>query len=76
MFHTDCFQPVRKGVKVARILPYLTVQYMNLVSMLFQIAEGDICRGLRIPIYMIFPRLFTCPTLATAHFKIGQWLNL
>ena len=54
-----------------KILPYFTVQSDNPVLMLFQIAEGDICRGLRIPIYMIFPRLFTCPTLATANFKIG-----
>ena len=22
---------------------------------------------------MIFPRLFTCPTLATANFKIGEY---
>ena len=57
------------------ILSYLTVQSINLVVTLFQIAEGDICRGLRIPIYMIFPRLFTCPTLATANFKIGKWYN-
>ncbi|EDO39946.1 predicted protein [Nematostella vectensis] len=36
-----------------------------------QIAEGDVCRGLIIPLYMIFPRLFTCPTLATPNFKVG-----
>lgn len=42
---------------------------------LFQIAEGDVCRGLRIPIYMIFPRLFTCPSLSTANFKIGKYDN-
>ncbi|KAL9964929.1 hypothetical protein ACROYT_G028643 [Oculina patagonica] len=41
-----------------------------------QIAEGDVCRGLRIPIYMIFPRLFTCPTLATANFKIEFEVNV
>ncbi|XP_043087707.1 vacuolar protein sorting-associated protein 26C isoform X2 [Puntigrus tetrazona] len=34
-----------------------------------QIAEGDVCRGLSIPIYMVFPRLFTCPTLETTNFK-------
>ena len=28
-----------------------------------QIGEGDMCRNIAIPIYMIFPRLFTCPTL-------------
>ena len=38
-----------------------------------QIGEGDVCRGLTIPIYMVFPRLFTCPTLATSNFKVGEW---
>lgn len=28
-----------------------------------QIGWGDVCRQLAIPIYMIFPRLFTCPTM-------------
>ncbi|KAJ0062175.1 hypothetical protein NL108_017417, partial [Boleophthalmus pectinirostris] len=35
-----------------------------------QIAEGDVCHGLPIPIYMVFPRLFTCPTLETPNFKV------
>lgn len=37
-----------------------------------QIAEGDVCHGLSIPIYMVFPRLFTCPTLETTNFKVGE----
>lgn len=37
-----------------------------------QIAEGDVCHGLPIPIYMVFPRLFTCPTLETTNFKVGE----
>ncbi len=37
-----------------------------------QISDGDVCRGMVIPIYMIFPRLFTCPTLATNNFKVGK----
>lgn len=41
-----------------------------------QIAEGDVCRSLPIPIYMVFPRLFTCPTLETTNFKVGQWMCL
>mmetsp|Transcript_16814 Transcript_16814/g.25116 ORF Transcript_16814/g.25116 Transcript_16814/m.25116 type:complete len:303 (-) Transcript_16814:36-944(-) len=41
-----------------------------------QIAEGDVCRGLEIPIYMVFPRLFTCPTIATKTFKIEFEVNL
>lgn len=36
-----------------------------------QIADGDVCRNLPIPIYMVFPRLFTCPTLETTNFKVG-----
>uniref|UniRef100_A0A8D3CWN5 Vacuolar protein sorting-associated protein 26C n=1 Tax=Scophthalmus maximus TaxID=52904 RepID=A0A8D3CWN5_SCOMX len=32
----------------------------------------DVCHGLSIPIYMVFPRLFTCPTLETTNFKVGQ----
>lgn len=37
-----------------------------------QIADGNICAKLQIPIYMIFPRLFTCPTLISKNFKIGM----
>lgn len=36
-----------------------------------QIGEGDVPTGIAIPVYMIFPRLFTCPTLATSNFKVG-----
>ncbi|XP_041470549.1 vacuolar protein sorting-associated protein 26C-like [Lytechinus variegatus] len=41
-----------------------------------QIGEGNICRGLTIPMYMVFPRLFTCPTLATSNFKVEFEINL
>lgn len=41
-----------------------------------QISDGDVCRNLSIPIYMIFPRLFTCPTLATSNFKIEFEVNI
>nr|XP_061801749.1 vacuolar protein sorting-associated protein 26C-like isoform X4 [Nerophis lumbriciformis] len=41
-----------------------------------QIAEGDVCRGLPIPIYMVFPRLFTCPTLETTNFKVEFEINI
>lgn len=39
-----------------------------------QIGEGNVCTNLPIPIYMIFPRLFTCPTLSTSNFKVGKKL--
>lgn len=38
-----------------------------------QIVEGDINNDLKIPIYMIFPRLFSCPSLITTNFKIGKY---
>ena len=41
-----------------------------------QIADGDISRGILVPIYMIFPRLFTCPTLSTNNFKIDFEINV
>ena len=41
-----------------------------------QIGEGDLCRNAPIPIYMIFPRLFTCPTLNTSNFKIEFEVNI
>lgn len=41
-----------------------------------QIADGDISRGLSIPIYMVFPRLFTCATVAARTFKIEFEINL
>lgn len=37
-----------------------------------QIADGNIATKLQIPIYMTFPRLFTCPTLLTKNFKVGE----
>lgn len=41
-----------------------------------QIADGDVCRGVPIPIYMVFPRLFTCPTLSTSNFKVEFEVNI
>ena len=42
-----------------------------------QIGEGNVCRNMVIPMYMIFPRLFTCPTVLTAtQFKIEFEVNL
>ncbi|GAB0090840.1 Down syndrome critical region protein 3 homolog [Sergentomyia squamirostris] len=41
-----------------------------------QVAEGNVCPKLHIPIHMILPRLFTCPTLITKNFKVEFELNL
>ncbi|WOL18495.1 hypothetical protein Cni_G27292 [Canna indica] len=35
-----------------------------------QIADGDICRSLRLPIYVLLPRLLVCPTLLAGAFSI------
>ncbi|XP_059216529.1 vacuolar protein sorting-associated protein 26C [Stomoxys calcitrans] len=41
-----------------------------------QIVDGNICPRLEIPIYMVLPRLFSCPTLITKNFKIEFEVNL
>ncbi|GLE02963.1 hypothetical protein PINS_up011842 [Pythium insidiosum] len=41
-----------------------------------QIGWGDVCHELAIPIYMIFPRLFTCPTMLTSRFKVEFETNV
>lgn len=38
-----------------------------------QIGDGNLIRNVSVPIYMILPRLFTCPTLITSDFKIGKF---
>ena len=41
-----------------------------------QVADGDVCRDLVVPLYMVFPRLFVCPTVDTLNFKVEFELNL
>ncbi|XP_077284281.1 vacuolar protein sorting-associated protein 26C [Arctopsyche grandis] len=41
-----------------------------------QLGEGDVCRNLPIPIHMLLPRLFTCPTTLTTNFKIEFEVNI
>lgn len=41
-----------------------------------QIADGNVCPKLQIPIYMTFPRLFTCSSISTRNFKVNFELNL
>ncbi|KAK0054348.1 Vacuolar protein sorting-associated protein 26C [Biomphalaria glabrata] len=41
-----------------------------------QIADGDVARNMAIPIYMVFPRLFTCPSLSTNNFKVDFEINI
>ncbi|KAL2608976.1 hypothetical protein R1flu_027549 [Riccia fluitans] len=35
-----------------------------------QIADGDVCRGVKLPMYIILPRLSTCPTLSAGAFSL------
>ncbi|KAL8474685.1 hypothetical protein ACS0TY_031214 [Phlomoides rotata] len=35
-----------------------------------QIADGDVCRGMTMPIYIILPRLLTCPTVFAGPFSV------
>lgn len=41
-----------------------------------QIADGNVVRGLSIPIFMVFPRLFTCATTIAKQFKVEFEVNL
>ncbi|CAG9782345.1 unnamed protein product [Diatraea saccharalis] len=41
-----------------------------------QVGEGDVARGRDVPLYMVLPRLFTCPTVTTTNFKIGTLVEL
>ncbi|KAF4373557.1 hypothetical protein F8388_025251 [Cannabis sativa] len=35
-----------------------------------QIADGDVCRNLTLPIYVLLPRLLTCPTILAGPFSV------
>eukprot|EP01006_Ploeotia_vitrea_P050004 TRINITY_DN67399_c6_g2_i1.p1 TRINITY_DN67399_c6_g2~~TRINITY_DN67399_c6_g2_i1.p1 ORF type:complete len:324 (+),score=41.68 TRINITY_DN67399_c6_g2_i1:38-1009(+) len=41
-----------------------------------QVAMGDPCRNMPIPIFLVFPRLLTCPTLDTFYFKAEFQVNV
>ncbi len=41
-----------------------------------QIGDGNVCRNLTVPIYMVFPRLFSCSTVNNPSFKIEFEVNL
>ncbi|KAJ1406649.1 down syndrome critical region protein 3 [Ochromonadaceae sp. CCMP2298] len=41
-----------------------------------QIGDGNVSRNLSVPMYMVFPRLFSCPTVVTPTFKIEFEVNL
>lgn len=41
-----------------------------------QLGDGDVCRGLVIPMYAVFPRFYACPTMLTSSFKVEFEVNL
>lgn len=41
-----------------------------------EIGNGDVPHKLAVPIYMVLPRLFSCPTLETTNFKVEFELNI
>ena len=41
-----------------------------------QIADGNVVRDLTLPIYMVFPRLFTCSTTTCKAFRVEFEINL
>ena len=41
-----------------------------------QVGEGDICRNMSVPLYMVFPRLFACSTIKTPHFCVEFEINM
>jgi hypothetical protein len=41
-----------------------------------QIGDGDVARGMAIPLYMIFPRIFTCPTSISDSFRVEFEVNI
>ena len=41
-----------------------------------QVADGDVIRNLEIPLYMLLPRIYSCPTIIHDLFKIEFQINL
>ncbi|GBG29666.1 Down syndrome critical region protein 3 [Hondaea fermentalgiana] len=41
-----------------------------------QIASGDVCREMAIPIHMPFPKLFTCASMRAQQFRVDFEINL
>eukprot|EP00516_Mucochytrium_quahogii_P000237 CAMPEP_0203761418 /NCGR_PEP_ID=MMETSP0098-20131031/14505_1 /ASSEMBLY_ACC=CAM_ASM_000208 /TAXON_ID=96639 /ORGANISM=" , Strain NY0313808BC1" /LENGTH=310 /DNA_ID=CAMNT_0050655405 /DNA_START=1723 /DNA_END=2655 /DNA_ORIENTATION=- len=41
-----------------------------------QIGDGDVCRQMMLPLYVVFPRLITCPTMLTDRFRVEFEITL
>jgi len=41
-----------------------------------QVADGNVISDLEIPLYMLFPKIYSCPTFVHHKFKIEFHVNL
>jgi hypothetical protein len=41
-----------------------------------QVGDGNVCKNLAIRLYMVFPRVFTCPTIITDSFRVEFEVNI
>lgn len=41
-----------------------------------QVADGDVIRDMEIPLYMMFPKIYSCPSVAHAKFSIDFQINI
>ena len=65
-------------VRVESVDPNHTGEFFREATeiQLLQIGEGNVTRSLVVPMYMVFPRLFSCPTVVNRQFKIEFEVNL
>ncbi|KAJ8955949.1 hypothetical protein NQ314_006798 [Rhamnusium bicolor] len=70
LFLVRCALPVR-SIELQLVRVETSTEIQNI-----QIGDGDVPQNIPIPVYMIFPRLFTCPTLITTNFKIEFEVNI
>ena len=41
-----------------------------------QVADGDVCRSFDVPMYMVCPRLYVCPTQVQSYFRVEFEVSL
>ena len=63
-------------VRVESVITDMTTHKEATEIQTIQVAEGDVCRNLSVPLYMVFPRLFCCSTTKTPHFCVEFEINL
>jgi len=40
-----------------------------------QVADGEVIRDMEIPLYMLFPKIYSCPTVIHEKFKVSAASN-